>query len=340
MTGALVSDQVHVLVVRVGGLAWALPMTVVEQTFDLRKHTVRHTGDGDLVRFREQVIELIDLGERLDLEHEPATAAVVVWASGRRRAFAVEELVGQVMLDRIDLPVLAASHVASGVALHEGEVVPILEPGAIAGAWSVGDAARLGFTDLQQSALREIANIGSGHAATALSQLLGRPVDISYADALLTVLAEAIDRIGAPMSRSALVDTPIQADGGTVLLVFPDDAGQQLCELLGTSLNDELGRTALQEVGNILATSYLNAIVEMTGMQLEPEPPTVEVDLLGQLLSQSGASGGNPTDPTVLMRSQLTVEASDAQFSFLFVPRIGSVETLLDRLGVGSQPAA
>ena len=105
-------------------------------------------------------------------------------------------------------------------------------------------------------------------------------------------------------------------------------------------MSDELGRTALQEVGNILATSYLNAIVEMTGMPLEPEPPTVEVDLLGQLLSQSGASGGSPTDPTVLMRSQLTVETSAAKFSFLFVPRLGSVDTLLQHLGVGGRQAA
>ena len=66
----------------------------------------------------------------------------------------------------------------------------------------------------------------------------------------------------------------------------------------------------------------------------------MEVDLLGELLSQSAASGGNPTDPTVLMRSQLTVEASTATFSFLFVPRIGSVEMLLERLGVGNAEAA
>jgi len=238
------------------------------------------------------------------------------------------------------MPELAAGDVASGVVLHGDEVIPILEPGAIVGAWSVGDTGRLGFNDLQRSALREIANIGSGHAATALSQLLGRPVDIGYSEALLTVLAEAIDRIGAPMSRSALVDTPIHADGGTVLLVFPDDTGEQLCQLLGTSMSDEIGLTALQEVGNILATSYLNAIVEMTGMELEPEPPTVEVDLLGQLLAQSAATGGSLADPTVLMRSQLTIEASTAKFSFLFVPRIGSVETLLERLGVGSRQVA
>ena len=177
------------------------------------------------------------------------------------------------MIERLELPDLAIGAFSSGVVLYDDEVIPILEPGAIAGAWSVGDTSRLGFTDLQQSALREIANIGSGHAATALSQLLGRPVEISYSEALLTVLAEAIDRIGAPMSRSALVDTPIQADGGTVLLVFPDDTGEQLCQLLGTTMADEIGLTALQEVGNILATSYLNAIVEMTGMDARARAP-------------------------------------------------------------------
>ena len=329
-------DQVHVLVVRAGGLGWALPMAAVEQTFNLRDCTARRVGNIDVVSFRGRLLEVVNLADRLDLSYENLSAAVVVWASGRRRAFAVEKLVGQLVIDRLEMPGLATGNFASGVVVHDGEVIPILEPGAIAGAWSVADTGRLGFDELQQSALREVANIGSGHAATALSQLLGRPVEIGYSEALLTVLAEAIDRIGAPMSRSALVDTPIQADGGTVLLVFPDDTGEQLCQLLGTSLTEELGRTALQEVGNILATSYLNAIVEMTGMELEPEPPTVKVDLLGQLLSQSAARGGSPSDPTVLMRSQLTVESSTAKFSFLFVPRIGSVETLLDRLGVGT----
>ncbi|MGZ4480909.1 MAG: chemotaxis protein CheC, partial [Gaiellales bacterium] len=47
-------------------------------------------------------------------------------------------------------------------------------------------------------------------------------------------------------------------------------AGDQLCELLGTRLDGEMGRSALREVGNIPASSYLNAIVEMTGMELEP----------------------------------------------------------------------
>jgi len=98
---------------------------------------------------------------------------------------------------------------------------------------------------------------------------------------------------------------------------------------------DEMGLTALQEVGNILSASYLNAIVEMTGIPLEVEPPHVAVDQLGRMISQSSATTGHANDPTVLMRSYLTVEGSTARFSFLFIPRLKSVELLLDRLGVG-----
>jgi chemotaxis protein CheC len=329
-------EMVHVLVVRAGGAAWALPMAAVEQTFDLAAQVTRGVGGSQVVCFREQVLELIDLAERLGLDSEGADAAVLVWASGRRRAFAVEGLVGQMMVERLEVPDAATGSFISGVFIDAGEVVPILEPGAVTGAWSVSGAPSLGFTEMQQSALLEIANIGSAHAATALSQLVGRPVEINYSEALLTVLAEAVDRIGAPMERSAVVDTPVKAGGGSVLLVFPDDTGEQICQLLGVSLSDELGLTALQEIGNILATSYLNAIVEMTGIDLEPDPPSVEVDLLGEVLSRGTTSDGDPNDPTVLMRSQLTVESSDARFSFLFVPRIGSVATLLDHLGVGA----
>src|SRR5262249_34540424 len=100
-------DPVHVLVVRAGGLAWALPMSAVEQTFDLRAHTARRVGTTEVVCFRDQVLDLIGLADRLDLSHDEPSMAVVVWGSGRRLAFAVEELVGQLMLERLDIPGIA-----------------------------------------------------------------------------------------------------------------------------------------------------------------------------------------------------------------------------------------
>jgi len=195
------------------------------------------------------------------------------------------------------------------------------------------------LTELQLDALREMANIGSGNAATALSQLLGKPVEIGYAEALLATLAEAADKIGAAAAPSAVVDTPVADEGGKVLLLFPDGAAEQLCELFGTRLDDEMGRSALREVGNILASSYLNAVVEMTGLDLTPQPPAIEVDLLGSLVARSLESSRSE-DPTVLMRSVMTVEASDASFAFLFVPQFGAVEALLEQLGVGGRSVA
>ena len=88
------SEPVHILVVRAGGLPWALPMASVEQTFDLRSQVARRVGAVDVVRFRGTVLELVNLAERLGQDPGTPAAAVVVWAAGRRRAFAVDELVG------------------------------------------------------------------------------------------------------------------------------------------------------------------------------------------------------------------------------------------------------
>ena len=330
------SDQVHLLVVKAGGLTWALPMASTEQAFHLKDHEVRNVGELKVVRFREDVLELVDLAQRLGLEPGPRPSAVVMWGAGKRFGLVVDELINQISADQVEIPRMAHGEFTDGAVYHEDEIVPILRPGALSGVYEVGeDDATPEFTEMQQSALAEIANIGSGHAATALSTLIGRPVDVGYSKALLTVLARALDELGEPMNRSALVDTPITDNQGTMLMVFPEDAAQQLCELLGTTMAEEMGLTALQEVGNILSASYLNAIVEMTGLALEVQPPRVEVDQLGRMIAQSGAAVGNANDPTVLMRSFLTVEGSTAQFSFLFVPRLKSVEQLLERLGVG-----
>jgi len=332
-----VTALAHLLVVRSGGSDWAFPMDAVEQTFEAGRYPSRSLGPGRaVVNFRGDALELHDLAEALGVvPAAPPGAAVVAWAAGRRRAFLVEGLVGQHHYEPVALPGLAHGPLVSRVVLDEaGAVVPVVEPGALVGAWTVGAESDFGYSEVQRSALLEVANIGAGHAATALSALLGRPIEIQYTEALLASLAEAADRAGAAAATSAVVDTPVKDEGGRVMLLFPDDAASDLCALLGSSLEDELGRSTLREVGNILATSYLNAVVEMTGLDLEPEPPSFEVDVLGSVMERSLAGSASADDPTILMRSQLVVGTSDASFSFLFVPHIRAVEALLAQLGV------
>ncbi len=191
------SEPVHVLVVGAGGLNWALPMASVEQAFHLRDHEVRHVGETRVVRFRGEVLELVDLASKLGLESDDPPSAVVVWGSGRRFALVVETLVNQVSTERVDMPRLAQGEFTDGAIYLDESVVPILRLGAVSGAYEVTESdGSYGFTEMQQSALGEIANIGSGHAATALSAMLGRPVDVGYSQAVLTVLGRALDEVG------------------------------------------------------------------------------------------------------------------------------------------------
>lgn len=333
-------NQMHLLVVRVGDTPWALPMDSVEQTIDLATISSHQVGRSRLAVYRGKALNVHRFAELIGAasSQEPA-AGVVVWAGGRRHIFAVDSLVGQLELEVLEVPELARPRACSGIAHLDGEIVPVVQPGVAIGAWSLGGDTSFGLSALQSSALVEIANIGSSHAATALSQLLGRAVEIQFSAAIIASLAEAADRIGSQAASSVLIDTPVAGDDGKVLLLFPDGSAEGLCRLLGLSLADEMGRSALREVGNILASSYLNAIVQMTGLDFEPEPPTIEIDVLGSLLERTIGGPTDLSEPTVLMRSVLTVELTDASFAFLFVPKVGSVRAILEGLGVGS-PAA
>ncbi len=158
----------------------------------------------------------------LDAADKPS--AVVTWGAGKRFALMVDELVNQISAERVEIPRMAHGEFTDGAVYYEEEdVVPDPPTGSRSAASTRRPMSEqpYEFTEVQQSALAEIANIGSGHAATALSTLVGRPVDVGYSRALLTVLARALDELGEPMNRSALVDTPITGEQGNMLLVFP-----------------------------------------------------------------------------------------------------------------------
>lgn len=191
------------------------------------------------------------------------------------------------------------------------------------------------YTELQLDALREAANIGSGNAATALSNLLRRPVAISQPSARALPLAEAIDEVGDAGMLTTGVLLLVEGDlEALVLLLFTPAEAAALCELLG--VQDPAWReSALGEVGNILGCSYINALAAMTGMSAAPRPPETVSDMLGAIVSTALVAGLRADDLAILMNSKLDVDGSRCGFAFLFVPAIDGADRLLDRLGVG-----
>jgi chemotaxis protein CheC len=191
------------------------------------------------------------------------------------------------------------------------------------------------YTELQLDALRELANIGSGTASTALSGMLGRSVDISVPKAQALPFADAVEAAGpAEDEITGIVLGIVGEMNGTVLLLVPPADADAMCRMLGVEPDDEFALSALGEIGNIVGTSYINALAEMTGLHIEPTPPGTATDMLGALVASVLAGQAHAGDIALMLDSNLVVEGEDCSISFFLVPDQGGVEQLLSRLGL------
>lgn len=197
------------------------------------------------------------------------------------------------------------------------------------------------YDEQQLDALRELASIGSGTAATALAQMLGRPVDLAVPRALALPLADALDAVGEPDAMVAGVVMPVRGDAEiVVLLLFSYRCAATLCELLGVEPRSELGDSALGEIGNVLGASAVGALAQMTGLALEPEPPHVLYDMLGAIVASVLASTAGELDVALVLDAELAVEQAACGLSFLLLPTAGGVAELLGRLDLAPVPPA
>jgi chemotaxis protein CheC len=193
------------------------------------------------------------------------------------------------------------------------------------------------YSELQIDALRELANIGSGTAATALSGMLGCPVDISVPNPLLLPLNDAVDAVGQGDAEVTGVAIGIVGDmEATVLMLFSPETEAVLCPLLGVEPGTEIALSAMQEIGNVLGASYTGALGMMTGLQLEPVPPQAAHDMLAAIVASVLLAPGEDREAVLLLDSDLTVEGGEeCSPSFMFIPSHGGVQELLSRLGLG-----
>lgn len=194
------------------------------------------------------------------------------------------------------------------------------------------------YTALQLDALGELANIGSGQAATALAAMLGRPVDISIPAVRALALADAVDALGPGEEQVTAVVLPVRGalDAAVLLLFGPADA-DRIVGLLGVPADDRaLADSAIGEVGNVLGSTYLRAIAALAGGDVEPAPPTTLVDMRAALVASALATGPADYDAAILLDSQLTVAGEQCELAFVLLCGSADVARLLARIGLGA----
>ena len=187
--------------------------------------------------------------------------------------------------------------------------------------------------------LKELANIGVGNAVTSLSTMLNEEkINMDVPSARLVLLQDVPELLGGAELPVAGVYIGSSGDADlTILFVLPLDSGVNLISTLvpgSNGLFDEMGISVLTEVGNILTTSYLNALSFMTNLLLIPNPPEVAVDMSGAIISTIMAEKYMVEDEVVLLSTALKSMKTRIEGHILIFPDAGALKKIFTLLGI------
>ncbi len=202
----------------------------------------------------------------------------------------------------------------------------------------------LSLKPMQLDALREVANIGAGHAATALSQMTGQTIMIAVPTINITPLEEVPPAIASPEEPVAAVLMNMLGDlTGRTLLVFPKPTAIRLGELLlrrphaGEGELTELEMSAIKEAGNILSGAYMNALSEFMGLLLLPSPPELAIDMSRAVLTTAYLQFGSDRDLVFCVETEFYMQdvGEHLRGFFLLLPDMPSLRAILRAVRVG-----
>ena len=197
--------------------------------------------------------------------------------------------------------------------------------------------------EVQLDALREVANIGAGHAATALSQLTSSRIGVQVPRLTITSVEEVPDLVAPPEQVVASVLMHMLGDlSGRTLLILPWATARQLAEILlrrPAGMITELGemeRSAVKEAGNILSGAYMNALSDFMGMMLLPSVPHLVVDYWSAVLTTIYSDFSGQDEYALSIETQFSIESHGSlPGHFLLIPGEGSLEAILRAVRLG-----
>ncbi|MGN0620024.1 MAG: chemotaxis protein CheC [Ruminiclostridium sp.] len=197
------------------------------------------------------------------------------------------------------------------------------------------------LNDMQLDVLKEIGNIGSGNATTALSSMIGKMVDIEVPRVQFLNFQDAIDAAGGAEKNIAGVLVRINGDiDGMILFLFEFALIDYILgNLFGKKIEnidqlDDIDRSALKEIGNIMASSYVNAIAQLAGMNIFVDIPELAVDMLGAIVSVPAIEVGEISDKLLFIDNNMIIDKVNVTSKILLVPSVSSLGHIMTNLGV------
>ena len=197
------------------------------------------------------------------------------------------------------------------------------------------------FSDMEFDVLKEISNIGAGNATTAISTMLGIKVNMEVPVIKFLEFKELAESIGGAENivTGILFGLELDIDGMMMFVMDCKSAQRMIANILhvdeaeGTEFS-EMGLSVLQELGNIIAGSYLSAISSLTHLSIAPTVPYLSVDMAGAILSVPAIQFGTVSDKALLIRSEFGDEETSVDGYFILVPTLEAFEKIFTSLGL------
>ena len=188
--------------------------------------------------------------------------------------------------------------------------------------------------------LKEIGNIGAGNATTAIANMLGLRIDMSVPEVAFLPVEQLGSAIGSEdeIIVGILLGVEEDIDGSMMFLMDMASAHHIVNKLMMRDDSysepfDEMDLSAIKEVGNIIAGSYLSALSGLTNLTIVPSVPFVAVDMAAAILSVPAVQFGIFGDNALMINTEFSDDLG-IKGHFILMPEEDSYAKILTALGI------
>ena len=203
------------------------------------------------------------------------------------------------------------------------------------------------LTPEQIDMLKEMGNIGSGHAITALSKLLNYDIDVSLTSAEIIPFWRIVDMFEDPNDELFGIYSEIHLNSDlSIIQLFTKESIINLINFLNEDFKlsidkfrsikdlDELSLSIITEIGNILSGHYANALADLLSIKLITNVPTVALDSLNAMLEGIIAKYSQISDYMVLIKTNLVIKDIKLNCIISFIPSLNLLKNLFNILNI------
>lgn len=200
------------------------------------------------------------------------------------------------------------------------------------------------FSDMEFDVLKEISNIGAGNATTAISVMMNLKVNMEVPVIKFLEFSELAEVVGGAENLVVGILLALQNDIDGMMMFVMDkrSAVGVVNNILHKNLSvsaentdfSDMDLSVLQELGNIIAGSYLSAISSLTGLCITSSVPSITVDMAGAILSVPAIEYGKVSNKALLIQSEFGDANMTVDGYFILIPTLEAFETIFKSLGL------